>query len=70
MPRYYFRLEPGIARDTEGDELPNDEAARRVAEDVAGDLTKNRPPTYLGTLVVADITGAVVGEIELRGKAA
>ena len=39
MPRYFFHMHGSGARDTEGQELPNDEAAREEAKAVARDLS-------------------------------
>ncbi|XIA64893.1 DUF6894 family protein [Bradyrhizobium sp. TZ2] len=41
MPRYFFHLHGSGARDTEGQEFPDDEAARQEARVVARDLSQN-----------------------------
>jgi hypothetical protein len=65
LPRCYFDLEPGLGKDTEGEDLPNDEAAQRVAAEVARELARNRPPGRIGNLVVSNEQGAVVYDVEL-----
>jgi len=69
MTLYYFHLEPFV-RDIEGQELPDDEAARRAATEDARDLAKNRPPSPWWTLVVTDNRGTVMREIEIPKEAA
>jgi len=64
IPLYYFHLEP-IVQDMEGEELPDDEAARLAATETARDLAKNRPPSLRRTLVVTDNQGAIVRKIEI-----
>jgi hypothetical protein len=46
MPRYYFHVrdEHGLRRDAEGVELPDVEAARRKALDMACEAWSKRPP--------------------------
>jgi hypothetical protein len=41
MPRYFFHLHGSGARDTDGQEFPNDAAAREEARAVATDLSRN-----------------------------
>jgi hypothetical protein len=66
MPRYYIRLEPQAIGDNEGEELPNPEAARQVAEAMAADLTRNRDEQVpYQQLIVSDAAGAIVYEAAL-----
>jgi hypothetical protein len=62
MPRYFFHLHGSGARDIEGQEFPNDEAARQEAVAVARDLGRNRSLTKNDRLVVTDASGRVVYE--------
>ncbi|MGB6810476.1 MAG: hypothetical protein WBE81_28420 [Pseudolabrys sp.] len=62
MPRYFFHLHGSGARDTDGQEFPNDAAAREEARDVATDLSRNRKPTSDERLVVTDADGKVIHE--------
>jgi Domain of unknown function (DUF6894) len=62
MPRYFFHLHGSGARDTEGQEFPNDEAAREEAVAVARDLARNRHVTTSERLIVTDESGKVVHE--------
>jgi hypothetical protein len=67
MPRYFFHLHGSGARDTEGQEFPNDEAARQEAVAVARDLGRNRPVATNERLVVTDESGKVIHEEPLVG---
>ena len=60
MPRYYFALHGSGAQDLEGQDLPNDEAARVEARAVARDLAQNRNPASDECIVVTDAAGQVV----------
>jgi hypothetical protein len=61
MPRYFFHLHGSGARDTEGQEFPNDEAAREEASAVARDLGRNRSVAMRNDrLVVTDESGRTV----------
>jgi Domain of unknown function (DUF6894) len=62
MPRYYFHLHGSGARDLEGQEFPNDEAARQEARAVARDLSQNRNPASDERVVVTDADGKVIHE--------
>jgi hypothetical protein len=62
MPRYFFHLHGSGARDTDGQEFPNDAAAREEARAVATDLSRNRKPTSDERLVVTDADGKVIHE--------
>ena len=62
MPRYYFHLRGSGARDTEGQEFPNEEVAREEARAVARDLSRNKAVTTHELLVVTDATGKVIHE--------
>lgn len=62
MPLYYFHLHGSGARDTEGQELANDEAAREVARAVARELSQNKFPTTDERLIVTTADGTVIHE--------
>ena len=62
MPQYFFHLHGSGARDTDGQELPNDEAARAEAKAVAADLSRNRNVTTNERLLVTDAHGRVIHE--------
>ena len=62
MPRYFFHLHGSGARDTEGQEFANDEAARDEARAVARDLSRNRPVQTDERLIVTDADGRVIHE--------
>ena len=60
MPRYYFTLYGSGAADLEGQELPNDDAARDEARAVARDLAQNRNPATDARIVVTNEKGDVI----------
>jgi hypothetical protein len=60
MPRYFFHLHGSGARDTEGQDFPDDEAAREEARAVARELARNRNSTTDERLVVTDADGKVI----------
>jgi Domain of unknown function (DUF6894) len=62
MPRYFFHLHGSGARDTEGQELPDDEAARKEAAAVALDLSRNKAVATDERLVVTNADGKVIHE--------
>jgi hypothetical protein len=62
MPRYFFHLHGSGARDTEGQEFPNDEAAREEARVVARELSQNKFPTTDERLIVTNAEGKVIHE--------
>jgi hypothetical protein len=62
MPRYFFHLHGSGARDTEGQDFPNDEAARHEAKGVARELSQNRTATADERLVVTNADGNVIHE--------
>ena len=62
MPRYFFHLHGSGARDTEGQEFPNDEAARKEAVAVAADLSRNKVVVTEEKVVVTDADGKVIHE--------
>jgi Domain of unknown function (DUF6894) len=62
MPRYFFHLHGSGARDTEGQEFPNDEAAREEAAAVARDLSQNKHVVTDDRLVVTNADGKVIHE--------
>ena len=62
MPRYFFHLHGSGASDTEGQEFPNDEAARNEARAVARDLSRNKPVATDERLIVTGSDGKVIHE--------
>ncbi len=62
MPRYFFHLQGSGARDTEGQEFPNDEAARKEAVAVARELSRNKPVVSDDRLLVTNADGKVIHE--------
>ena len=62
MPRYFFHLHGSGARDTEGQEFPNDDAARREAALIARELSKNRTLSANARLVVTNDKGEIIHE--------
>ena len=62
MPRYFFHMHGSGARDTEGQEFPNDDAARQEAIAVARELSQNRSVSTKERLVVTNDKGAVIHE--------
>ncbi len=62
MPRYFFHLKGSGAIDTEGQEFPNDEAARQEAKAVARELSQNKTVSTNERLVVTDPNGVVIHE--------
>ena len=69
MPCYFFHIENGdCLTDDEGEEFPDDPAALREAELIAGDLSKNQiSPTNL-RVIVTDRKGEQVCEVPLLHK--
>jgi len=65
MPRYYFHIREGatLTRDTNGQELPDVEAAREEAIAAGRALLDERPERLHRTIEIADQTGHVVDEI-------
>jgi hypothetical protein len=62
VPRYFFHLHGSGARDTEGQEFPNDDAARREAVLIARELSKNRTLSANARLVVTNDKGEIIHE--------
>jgi hypothetical protein len=62
MPRYFFHLHGSGARDTEGQEFPNDEAAREEAVAVARELSHNKSVVTADRLLVTNADGKVIHE--------
>ena len=65
MPRYFFHMHGSGARDTLGQELPDDEAARREAVAVARDLSRNRNVGMDEVLIVTNDNGDVIHKVPL-----
>jgi hypothetical protein len=68
MPRYFFHLHSSGAHDTDGQELPNDEAAREEAVAVARDLARNRNVATGERIIVTDVSGTVVHDEPLARR--
>ena len=72
MPRYYFHIREGstLNRDEEGQELPDAEAARQEAisagREILGEKLLHGGSLNGRTIEIADETGHVVDEINLR----
>ena len=62
MPRYFFHLHGSGARDTEGQQLPDNEAARQEARLVARELSQNRKVATDERLLVTNEKGEVIHE--------
>jgi uncharacterized protein DUF6894 len=62
MPRYFFHLHGSGARDIEGQEFADDEAAIQKAQLVAIDLSRNRNPSSQERVVVTNAKGDTVHE--------
>jgi Domain of unknown function (DUF6894) len=68
MPRYFFHLAGSGARDLEGQEFADDEAARQEAVMVARELAGSRHISMHDRLVVTDAKGKVIHEQPLSGE--
>jgi hypothetical protein len=62
MPRYFFHLQGSRATDTEGQEFPNDNAAREEAVAVARELSRGRKTSANERVVVTNEKGEVIHE--------
>lgn len=62
MPRYFFHLHGSGARDTEGQEFPNDEAARQEAVGVARELSQNKQAGTHERLIVTNANDEIIHE--------
>jgi hypothetical protein len=62
MPLYFFHLHGSGARDSEGQEFPNDDAARTEAVAVARDLSRNKSVATDERIVVTNDKGEVIHE--------
>ena len=69
MPRYFFNLAPGLPIDEEGEELPDDDAAKELGRQTALEIVRDGPPTVPGErLVVSNEKGEMVDEIYLDSQ--
>ena len=72
MPRYFFHVREGstLSRDTEGQELPNAEAARKEAvstsREILGEKLLHGGALDSRTIEIADETGHVVDVVNVR----
>ena len=62
MHRYFFHLHGSGARDVDGQEFADDNAAIQEARAVARDLSHNRNPSLQERIVVTNEKGDVVHE--------
>ena len=62
MPRYFFHLHCSGARDTEGQEFPDNAAARQEARVVARELSQNRNVVTDERLIVTNEKDEVIHE--------
>ena len=72
MPRYYFRLKDGVdLRDPEGDELADDDVARRAALEILAETLDSRQAALLaGEPYVVEATegeGRLVYRLTVQG---
>jgi hypothetical protein len=56
MPLYYFGLDEAPPSDQDGEELPDDDAARKFAKLIVGDLQRNKASRV--EVVVFDAEGS------------
>jgi hypothetical protein len=68
MPRYFFHLHGSDAHDADGQEFPDDEAAREEAIAVALDLARNRNVATGERIIVTDASGTVVHDEPLARR--
>jgi len=69
MPRYFFHFHGSDASDSEGQDFPDDAAARREAVTVARELARNNKSLSGDErLVVTNADGKVIHEEPLRRK--
>jgi Domain of unknown function (DUF6894) len=68
MPRYFFHLAGSGARDIEGQEFADDEAARQEAEMVARELAGCESISTNDRIVVTDAKGKIIHEQPLSGE--
>ena len=66
MPIYFFHLAGSGARDLEGQEHPDDDAARNEAAAVARDLSRNKHAVTDERIVVTNADGKIIHEEALR----
>ena len=62
MPRYFFHLHGSGAHDIDGQEFPNDEAARAEATAVARELSQNKGVVTHERIIVTNADGKVIHE--------
>jgi hypothetical protein len=68
MPRYFFHLSGSGARDVEGQDFPDDEAAREEARLAARELSENSRVSKTEHIVVTDIDGNGIHEEPLTRR--
>jgi hypothetical protein len=62
MPLYFFHLRGASPDGVEGQEFPDDDAARQEAEAVARDLARNRTGVSAERVIVRNAEGEIVGD--------
>ncbi|MEO8302478.1 MAG: hypothetical protein ABI608_11815 [Rhizomicrobium sp.] len=72
MPKFYFHVrdDTGFTRDSEGQELPNEDAARQeavsAAREILGEKLLHGGSLNHRSIEVADEAGRIVGEVSSR----
>lgn len=62
MPRYFFHLSGSGARDIEGQDFPDDEAAREEAKLAARELSQSSRVPKDERIVITDAGGKIIHE--------
>jgi hypothetical protein len=62
MPRYFFHLAGSGATDVEGQDFPNDEAAREEAKLAARELLEMSRVSKHESIIVTDADGNIIHE--------
>ena len=62
MPRYFFHLSGSGARDIEGQDFPDDEAAREEAKLAARELSQSSRVPKDERIVITDAGGNIIHE--------
>lgn len=69
MPHYYFRVEPDGPIDAEGEDLPDDAAAMRMAACVAHEIARNDSRWSLRRVAVYNEAGRLIDECNIQEAA-
>ena len=62
MPRYFFHLSGSGARDIEGQDFPDDDAARKEAKLAARELSQSSRVPKDERIVITDAGGKIIHE--------